>query len=87
VSFDATERELRYLKMTGDDNVPRGAVSWAAKLPAESEGGNNRALLPTVKEADLLRWCELPDRARWDQGTVEAKGRSELRSFSFPLRE
>jgi hypothetical protein len=74
--------------MTGDDNVPRGEISWTAQLPERSSRdreGEEVPVLPTVKAADWLRWCELPDRARWDEGTVEAKGRSKSQILHIHL--
>lgn len=87
--------ELRFLKLTGDQNVPCGQYSWIASLPSldleDVNEGVKVVTVPTVTNEELIRWSSYdPALAttsnqplpQWEKGSVEGKGQIAGAGFS-----
>ncbi|KAK4055333.1 hypothetical protein OIV83_000616 [Microbotryomycetes sp. JL201] len=92
------ERELEYVKVTGDANVPSGQPSWKVFLPGheaniadataddgEVEYGRlGPGMVETITEETFLRWCEGSEVADWDRVTHYGAGRVALSGYVNP---
>lgn len=72
-----TKRQiLEYVKLTGDYNVPSGAVSWSAIIPEDGT-------IPSIAASDLRKLMQTSPESRtaqdtdWQAGTVAGRGQSE----------